>query len=154
MQLEEVPQDKHLFGQYQELVYAKDSEGNLLPVKSAGWNVKSLANSQYWSELQQLVLKEKDAVRARRVSPISFYMTLHQLDVSMLAKYTKLSKWSVRKHLKPKHFEKLDATLLARYASVFKITPEQLQKYAIEECAARHTALWAAKYNQDTENEV
>ena len=51
-------------------------------------------------------------VLAGILSPLAFYMELNIMDVSILAGYTGISKWKVRRHLKMKNFKKLKPELL------------------------------------------
>ena len=60
------------------------------------------------------------------LSPIAYYMEKQIMDPGLLAKYIGTWKWKVKKHLKQKHFQKLDRETLAKYAEVFDITAEQL----------------------------
>ncbi|MDY6802159.1 MAG: helix-turn-helix domain-containing protein [Bacteroidota bacterium] len=60
-------------------------------------------------------------------------MEKNQMNVSLLADYVELSKWKVRKHLKPKGFKKLKPKQLEIYATVFNISVNELMNYKPEE---------------------
>jgi hypothetical protein len=55
-------------------------------------------------------------------------MNKHMMDVRVLAQYVGFTRWRVKRHLKPREFNKLDDETLKRYASVFNITIEQLKE--------------------------
>ncbi len=49
------------------------------------------------------------------------------MNIGLLSKYMGLWRWTVKKHLKPKHFNKLSDKLIAQYADIFNITSDQLK---------------------------
>jgi hypothetical protein len=53
-------------------------------------------------------------------------MEKNQMDVKMLAQYTEISKWRVKKHLSPKGFSKLSMKVIEKYAKALDISPQQL----------------------------
>ena len=50
------------------------------------------------------------------------------MDIVLLAKYVKLSRWRVKRHLRPDIFFRLPLIILDRYAKLFGISVEDLQK--------------------------
>jgi hypothetical protein len=126
MRKEEVPQDAELFGHWREVAYAVDRDGNYVIAPSAGWEPANLANQQYWRKLYADVLAVMERVRAGELSPLAYHMAVHQMDVGLLAAYTGLWRWRIRRHLRPAVFARLSARVLARYAAVFNVPPAQL----------------------------
>jgi len=63
---------------------------------------------------------------AGKLSPIAFYMELNIMNPAILASYTGISRWKVRRHLKMKHFKKLSPAVLAKYAEALNISPAEL----------------------------
>jgi hypothetical protein len=52
-------------------------------------------------------------------------MALNQMDEMLLAKYARLSRRRVRRHLKPKVFAGLKSDMQARYARIFRVEIEE-----------------------------
>ena len=127
MRKENVPQDVGLAGAMREVVYAVDEDGAYVAVPSYGWDPKTVALSQAW----ELILKELDSI-ARRVaagelSPLAWHMTRHQMPPALLAKYVRINRWRIRRHMKAGPFRRLKAHLLERYAEAFDIRVAELK---------------------------
>lgn len=127
MKKEEVPQDKALLGKFHEVAYAVDADGKYVQEKSAGWDPKTVANSQFWKSVQEDVEIVVGKIRNNELSPIAYFMTISQMDIALLSSYTGMIRWRVRRHMKPKVFAKLKPAVLQRYAMVFKISIDQLK---------------------------
>jgi hypothetical protein len=70
-------------------------------------------------------------VVANQASPLAYHMARNQMDVALLAQYMGLMRWRVKRHLKPRIFNKLPLNLLDRYASLLKVTVAQLRDIAL-----------------------
>jgi len=128
MEERDVPQDKGMYGQWHGISYAVDKDGRYILASSAGWEPANLANQQAWEALQEEAAGIADRVRRGELSPLAYHMTLRLMDVKILSRYMGFSRFRVRRHLKARAFGKLDDATLERYAKVFGITREQLQK--------------------------
>ena len=128
MKKKEVPQDdaNMMRGKFREPVYSLDENGNYTVVKSVGWDPKNVVMQQAWDNINEKVEKTKEKVIEGQLSPIAYYMEKNIMDIALLSKYMGLWRWTVRKHLKPKHFSKLSDKLLSQYADIFNITVKQL----------------------------
>lgn len=126
MRKKDVPQDAVILDQQSAISYAVDDQGRYVLTPSAGWNPSNLANIQAW----QLIAEEIEAalieIRSGKSSPLLFHMVRNQMDTALLARYVHLSRWRVKRHLQPKHYQKLTAELRERYAVVFRISEEAL----------------------------
>jgi len=129
MKDKEVPQDdaNMLQGKFREPVYSLDEDGNYTTVKSVGWDPKNAVMQQAWDNINEKVEETKQKVIDGKLSPIAFYMEKNIMDIGLLSKYMGLWKWTVKRHLKPKHFNKLSEKLIIQYADIFNITPRQLK---------------------------
>ena len=127
MRKEDVPQQAELFGPWHEIAYAVDQDGRYVLAQSAGWEPANLANQQHWALLGREVLEIMVRVRAGEVSPLAYYMAIHQMDDKLLAEYTGIWRWRVRRHLRPDVFRRLSPAVLARYAAVFGVAPAALR---------------------------
>jgi len=126
MQENEVPQDEALFDGMSEVCYALDESGRYVLAKSAGWEPANIANLQAWDVIHAEVAAVLARVRAGELSPLAYQMARHQMDAKLLAGYAGLFCWQVRRHMKPGPFSKLNPARLARYATIFKTTTEEL----------------------------
>lgn len=128
MKKQEVPQHPGLFGDRKAVCYALDEEGGYVLASTAGWNPVNLANRQAWEELARELAAIHEEVRAGHKSPLAYHMAQRQMDAALLARYTRLSRWRVRRHLRPEIFARLDRELLARYAEVLQLSVEDLRR--------------------------
>ena len=128
MQQTDVPQDAALFGRWHEICYALNAEGEYVLAPSAGWAPANLANIQAWEEIASSVNEAVVRVRSGAASPLLVYMHLNQMDLALLSRYVRLARWRVRRHLKPAPFARLTEPLRQRYADLFRIRPEDLQR--------------------------
>lgn len=126
MRKDNVPQDVGLAGPLREVVYAVGEDGAYEAVPSYGWEAKTVALSQAW----QQIIDELDTI-ARRVtagelSPLAWHMTRHQMPPALLAKYVRINRWRIRRHMKAGPFERLKPSMRARYAEALGITAAEL----------------------------
>ena len=128
MQKKDVPQDVGLNKGLTEITYAVDENGSYVQVPSLGWEPKNIANQQAWGLIRQEITFAIEQIRSGERSPIAYHMARNLMTVGLLASYAGLSRWRVRRHLKPAGFNRLDRTMLKRYADVFGISPEALKK--------------------------
>jgi hypothetical protein len=122
MKLNDVPQDRGMItGQNHEICYAVDEDGRYVLAPSSGWGPKNLANSQAWDLLKEEIEAVLKRVRNGELSPLAFHMANNQMNVGLLAKYARFSRWRVWLHLRPRGFNRLTPAMLERYAEVFEI---------------------------------
>jgi hypothetical protein len=126
MRRKDVPQDEALFGGWKEVTYAVDDEGRYVLVQSAGWEPANIANHMAWESIDAEVGAVLAQVRAGRLSPLAYHMARHQMDPGMLAGYAGLLRWQVRRHMKPVAFRRISPALVDRYATIFRITRQEL----------------------------
>ncbi len=129
MNVNEVPQDARDFrdgDKVRKLVYAVDKDGKYTGVNSAGWEAENEATRQAWDAVDEALAETEAKVKAGQLSPIAYYMQKCLMDKALLAKYVGKWGWQVSRHMKPSVFNKLDRSLLEKYASVFNITVDEL----------------------------
>ena len=123
----DVPQEgTGLYAPHDLMQYAVDSDGRYVMTPSTGWEVTKISNDLTWSEIRRQVSVVRDKYLAGEVSPLAYLMAAHQMDVALLAAYAGLTRWSVRRHLKPAVFNGLKRPILEKYAEVFHLTVEQM----------------------------
>lgn len=129
MKKEDVPQykDSKLNSFTREVVYVKDENGEYTKELSAGWEVKSNALEGAWDGIKERIEEARQKVKNNEASPVLFYMEVRLMDLPVLAGYTGFWKWKVKRHMKPKVFNKLSEKKLQKYADAFEISVEQLK---------------------------
>jgi len=128
MRKENVPQDVGLAGPLREVVYAVGKDGTYEAVPSYGWDPKTVALCQAW----ELILKELEDIKAKvaagELSPLAWHMTRHQMQPPLLAKYVRINRWRIRRHMKAGPFRRLTSDVLARYAEALGIDVMDLKR--------------------------
>ncbi len=129
MKAKEVPQDdaNMLQGKFKEPVYSVDENGKYTTVPSVGWAPKNAIMQQAWDNINEKIEETRQRVLSGELSPIAYYMEKEIMDAGLLSKYIGLWKWTVKKHLKQKHFIKLSDDLLKKYADIFSLSAEELK---------------------------
>jgi len=84
--------------------------------------------AQCWEVFNERMEDARQQCIAGKASPILYYMEKNLMDISFLAANVEMSKWRVRRHLKPGVFNKLKPEILNRYANVFRIDIETLKQ--------------------------
>jgi hypothetical protein len=128
MTTKDVPQDdaNMLQGKFKEPVYSLDKNGNYTTVPSVGWDPKNAVMQEAWDNVNEKIEQTKQDVLEGKLSPIAYYIEKNIMDVGLVAQYMDLWKWTVKKHLKPCNFAKLDDAILQKYAKVFSISKGEL----------------------------
>ncbi len=129
MKKDEVPQDKSNLesASFKELCYAVDENGEYITAHSTGWDPKTIALSNAIQDIEERIENARKRVLANETSPIEYYMELHKMDLQVLASYSGIWKWKVKRHFKPSVFKKLNSKTLQKYADAFEITIEELK---------------------------
>lgn len=134
MKKKEVPQDKSSLNasNSKELCYAVDENGEYTTEKSSGWTPKTIALDNAIQEIKERAEDAKKRVKEGQTSPIEYYMELNKMDVGILASYVGFFRWQVKRHFKPKVFNKLSNNKLQKYADAFNIGIDQLKSMTHE----------------------
>jgi len=129
MKKEDVPQDdaNMLEGKFREPCYALDENGNYTTIGSVGWEPKNIIMQDAWDAVSERIETVKQSVIDGKLSPIAYYMEKNLMDTKILASYVGLWRFTVKKHLKMKAFEKLDNDTLSKYADTFDIELKTLK---------------------------
>jgi len=129
MKKEEVPQDdaNMLEGKFKEPCYAVDEEGKYTTVKSVGWEAKNIVMQQAWDAVHERVEEVREKIEAGELSPIAYYLEKQLMDLAVLSGYTGFFRWTVKRHMKMKTFDKLSDKKLQKYADAFNISIDILK---------------------------
>jgi hypothetical protein len=130
MEIDKVPQDEGITaGITREIQYAVDENGKYVKTFSKGWEPKNIVNELAWDDIHDNMKLANEEIQAGKASPIMFFMAKCQMNVALLAEYVELSKWRVKRHLKPRGFKKLNQDQLATYAKVLGVSVDELLNY-------------------------
>lgn len=127
MEKKDLPQDRGINGPWKSLCYVTDENGEYVRAQSAGWEPTNIANGIAWEFINEDLNKIIEKIRKEELSPLAYHIARCLMDVKVVARYTGFSSWTVKRHLKPHVFKTLDKATLDRYASIFKITSEELK---------------------------
>lgn len=134
MKKAEIPQDKSSLNNFtKEVCYAVDDAGNYTTNLSTGWDIKSSALNVAWEDIENRIASAKEKVLKGEASPILFYMEQKLMDLAILSSYTGFYKWTIKRHLNPKIFNKLSDKKLRLYAKTFDINIDKLKDIGFDE---------------------
>ena len=128
MKVKDVPQDRGMAGDQKEVCYAVDETGRYVLAGSLGWDPKTVANTQAWQVIEAETAKALRLIRQGQASPLAYQMARHQMNIGLLAKYVRLFRWQVRRHLKPEGYRRMSMKHKQRYAELFELTLEALDR--------------------------
>lgn len=128
MKKEQVPQHGGLTAGCREINYAVDDDGRYSLELSVGWEAKNATLRLAWEAIVEQLHQVLDEINAGQKSPLAYHMVKNQMDVPLLAQYTGLARWRVKRHLQPQVFNRLNSRVLAAYADLFRISVTQLQQ--------------------------
>ena len=131
MKKEEVPQDKSNIESVnmRELCYATDKDGNYTTALSSGWEPKAVALSNSMDVIKQRTETARNQVMTGELSPIAYFMEKSKMDLGILAGYTGMWQWRVKRHFKPRIFARLSNRILEKYAYAFQISVNELKNF-------------------------
>jgi len=123
MKTENVSQDDANFfeGKSSSIQYAVDENGNYTQVKSLGLEPSNIVLQQAWDDIKEESEHALEDVRKGLKSPIYYFMIKEIMDVKILSETTGLSRWRIKRHFKPRIFNKLSDKLLLKYIDAFKL---------------------------------
>lgn len=127
MKKKDVPQDYGIFGEWHAICYVTDEKGEYVRTTSSGWEPTNIANGIAWEEIKKELADVVEKIKRHELSPLAYHMKKNLMDVKMLAQYTGIAAWKVKRHLRYRAFKDLDDAALQNYADIFSITPEQLR---------------------------
>jgi len=117
MDINHVPQDDiSTYAKNKKAIYATDHNGDYRVIASSGWNVEGEATLQALDEFKSQTHGAYKAVVDGIKSPLLYHMYSQRMDVAVLAQSVGTFKWCIKRHFKPKTFNKISDKWLIRYA--------------------------------------
>ena len=119
-----------------KIYYQTSKKANKIEDNASGKPGLNLTPNGHWERLDAVdiaglnkkVAEVKAKVDAGEMSPLAYHMEKNIMDVGMLGQYIDIPKRKVTRHLEPEGFSELGLDMLKKYAEVFDITVEELQK--------------------------
>jgi len=129
MRERDVPQEGNAaLGGRRKAVYALAEDGKLRIVPSRGWETEEIVTRQAVEDLERRAEAARIRALAGEASPLEYHMYRARMDVALLSQTTGLWGWRVRRHFRPRVFERLRLRLRERYAEALGISLEALGK--------------------------
>ena len=128
MDLDAVPQEGNAtLDGHSKLMYARDAEGRVVTTTSCGWEAEEIVTRHAVDVLVEQAEAARVRVAAGLASPLEYWMYARRMDVALLSQTSGFWQWRVRRHLQPRHFARLSAPQLARYAEALGLSVATLQ---------------------------
>jgi hypothetical protein len=128
MDLDAVPQEGNAtLDGHSKLMYARDAQGRVVTTRSRGWEAEEIVTSHAVDVLVEQAAAARARVAAGLASPLEYWMYARRMDVALLSQTSSFWQWRVRRHLQPRHFARLSAPQLARYAEALGLSVATLQ---------------------------
>jgi len=128
MDLDAVPQEGNAtLDGHSKLMYARDAQGRVVTTRSRGWEAEEIVTSHAVDVLVEQAEAARVRVAAGLASPLEYWMYARRMDVALLSQTSGFWQWRVRRHLQPRHFARLSAPQLARYAEALGLSVATLQ---------------------------
>jgi hypothetical protein len=134
MKVSEIPQDniKTMQGEKKAL-YALDERGNYTRSTTSGWEAEEVVLTQVIDDFREKAREAAHRVRKKETSPIECFMYRRWMDPLTLAQAMGLYCWQVKRHFKPRVFERLGDKTLNEYARIFGVTVDALKNFPEED---------------------
>ena len=130
MKIEEIPQDEDpSYSGQKKLCYAVDSDGRIVQGHSSGWKTEETVKLVAWDVIHKDLEHTRKLIREGRVSALSYFMKLRQMDARLLAQNMQTPVLRIYLHLRPYFYRRLSPAWLARYADCLEVPVRELVEY-------------------------
>jgi hypothetical protein len=109
------------FEEHQLLLYVEKSDGSFGPLQTGAFLVKNYSDD-FFEKRKNIETECIDKLRKGEISPVVYYMLLHNMTPADIAARVGISKAKVIKHQKPGGFAKASVDEVKRYADVFGVS--------------------------------
>lgn len=110
----------------QKVMYAPNDDGKFETFKY-GSSVEEYATTLAVEEYNILMEQSKQDILSFKSSPIEYFMYKNRMDIPTLASVVGRFQFTVKRHSKYRHFQKLSNKVLLQYADAFDITLDELK---------------------------
>ena len=128
----EIPQENNctLEGQ-KKVMYGTDKNGNFQRINYSS-GVEEFATITAVLEYKELEKECLEEIKNNKSSPIKYFMYKNRMDIQTLCGAVNMFSFRVKRHLKMKHFKKLNDKIIKKYADAFDIGIEVLKDFKYE----------------------
>ena len=128
----EVPQEINstLEGQ-KKVMYGTDENGNFQRINYSS-SIEEFATITAVEEYKKLELECLEEIKNNISSPIKYFMYKNRMDMQTLCGAVDMFSFRVKRHLKMKHFRKLNDNVIKKYADAFNIEIKTLKDFRYE----------------------
>ncbi|MBE0495285.1 MAG: hypothetical protein IBX45_02620 [Campylobacterales bacterium] len=113
----------------QKVMYATDEQGNFHKY-NYGSSVEEFATKVAVEEYEYQQHMALEQLRQGDASPLLYYMYANRMDVPTLASAVGFFAFRVKRHLRMKHFKKLNDATLGKYAALFNLSLQELKDFS------------------------
>ena len=127
----DIPQENNstLNGQ-RKVMYGTNESGDFQRVNYAS-SVEEFATITAVEEYKELEKECLEEIKNDIASPIKYYMYKNRMDLPTLTSVVGMFSFRVKRHLKMKHFKKMNDKNLKKYADAFTIEIDELKDFKI-----------------------
>ena len=128
----DIPQENNstLDGQ-RKVMYGTNESGEFQRVNYAS-SVEEFATITAVQEYEELQKECLEDIKNDIASPIKYFMYKNRMDLPTLCSGVGMFSFRVKRHLKMKHFKKLNDEILQRYSNLFDISLKELKEFKYE----------------------
>ncbi len=108
------------FKPQQAVYYVEKDDSTYGPVIS-GSQLSHDYLEDFYFKRKNLEKELREQLADNQISPVYYYMTLQEIGIGDLASRVGVSKRKLKKHFKPKYFERLSVRIIKKYATIFNI---------------------------------
>jgi hypothetical protein len=111
----------------QVILYVEKEDGSYGPIQTGSYLTRNFLDDY---ELKRRHLEEslREKIHNKEISPVQYFMILEDLTLSELSARAGLRKGKVRKHLEYASFQSIRPDILQKYAEVFNVSLEEMEK--------------------------
>lgn len=124
------------------LSYSPNDTGQITARTAAGWQPVNEVNLQAWQEIDRHIAQALRKVADGKASCLYYYMVANQMNIPLLASYTRQPFWKIYLHLRPFFFNRLSSRQLHLYARLFQVPEDDLRtgrlRPAVYHTVSRH----------------
>jgi hypothetical protein len=121
MRIEDIPQEPSILEGRLRACYARNAAGRYEVATSRGWEVERVANQLAVADVNAHIEQALADVRDGKASALAYHMARAHMDARLLAAHSGFWVWQVKRHLQPRHFQRLTQKQLQRYAAALGI---------------------------------
>lgn len=113
----------------QKVMYATDEQGSFRKY-TYGSSVEEFATKAAVTEYELQTQEALEQLRQGGASPILYFMYANRMDIPTLASAVGFFTFRVKRHLRMKHFVRLNDATLSKYATLFNLSVQELKEFS------------------------